>query len=406
MRKRLFWRIYLMLLASLVLVTLLGGALWKLGVEHGPSPVVVLASRMLGALLPDAGTPDAVQADALRRLAAAVEGDLVLEASDGRPIATVGSDAGVPPRWHAWKLTLPDGRRLSVRLPKLQHESVAGLVGMLGAVALAVGLAAFPVARRLTRRLERLRDGVEAWGAGTLSARVSEHGRDEVAALARSFNTAAARIERLVGAHRSLLAHASHELRSPLTRLRVALEMQASRPDPARAEEIARNLAELDTLIDEILLASRLDHLERLERTEPVDLLALAAEEAAAVGATVNGRPVEVTGDPRLLRRLVRNLLDNAAKHGAPPVEVEVGAQDGTARLVVCDQGPGVPEAERARIFEPFHRPPGASEAAGGWGLGLALVRQIAERHGGQVRYDWSAAQGSRFTVELPARKG
>jgi two-component system, OmpR family, sensor kinase len=406
MHRRLFWRIYLMLLAGLVLVAVLGAGLWRLTHDPGPPPFTELASRVLGALLPPADAPDSVQADAVQRLAQAVDGEFALYAADGRRIAAFGAAApearfrfgGRP----TWRLTLPDGRRLSARLRGDRYEWFGGLLAMLAGVALAVGLAAHPVVRRLVRRLERLRGGVEAWGSGALSARVAVEGRDEVAALAQSFNAAAARIEQLVGAHRSLLANASHELRSPLARLRVALEMQAERPSAERAGEIARNLAELDALIEEILLASRLDHLQRLERPESVDLLALAAEEAARVGATAEGRTAEVSGDPRLLRRLVRNLLENAARHGAPPAVVSVDAgAPGMVRLAVSDQGAGVPETERERVFEPFYRPAGAAEGAGGWGLGLALVRQIAARHGGTARCD-----GRVFVVELPGKLG
>jgi signal transduction histidine kinase len=139
--------------------------------------------------------------------------------------------------------------------------------------------------RRLTRRWSALRLGVEGSGAGDLRARVPVEGRDEVAALATSFNRAADRIEALVGAQRTLLASASHELRSPLARIRVALElMGAERPD--LRDRVARDIAELDELIGELLLASRLQTVEELDRREDVDLLGLVAEEAAVIPRT------------------------------------------------------------------------------------------------------------------------
>jgi two-component system, OmpR family, sensor kinase len=349
-----------------------------------------------------------VQAEAIARLAAAVGGELSLSTADGRRIAT----SGEPPRRRfgesrAWTFSLPDGRQLAARIAWPHGEFIAGPLAALGGLALAVGLAAFPVVKRLTRRLERLRSGVEAWGDGSLSARITMDGRDEVAALARSFNAAAARIEALIGAHRQLLANASHELRSPLARLRVALEMQEAQPTPQRAQEIARNLEEIDALIEEILLASRLEHQNGERPRESVDLLGLAAEEAARVGATAEGPLAEVSGEPRLLRRMIRNLLENAQRHGAPPIELRIeGGPPGMVRLAVHDRGPGVPDAERERVFEPFHRPLGAAEAAGSWGLGLALVRQIAARHGGTARCDARPGGGSVFTVELPGRVG
>jgi two-component system sensor histidine kinase RstB len=135
------------------------------------------------------------------------------------------------------------------------------------------------VVRRLTRRLEALKQGVEAFGAGALHQRVAEDGRDEVAALGASFNRAAARIEALLQSHKSLLANASHELRSPLTRLKMAVSMlEDTRPISAQAmrREIDVNIAELDALVEEVLLASRLDAASTLERHDEVDLLGLA----------------------------------------------------------------------------------------------------------------------------------
>src|SRR5262249_42872745 len=147
-------------------------------------------------------------------------------------------------------------------------------------------------------------------------------GRDEVARLAGSFNRAAGRIEDLIGAHKALLANASHELRTPLARIRMAVELMKQDADAKRKAGLEQDIAELDALIDEILLASRLDAVKGLERVEDIDLLALAAEECARYESVeLEGRPVVVRGDPRLLRRLVRNLLENAKRHGAPPIQ-------------------------------------------------------------------------------------
>ena len=175
--------------------------------------------------------------------------------------------------------------------------------------------------------------------------------------------------------------------------------------DAARRGEIVRSLGEIDALVEEILLASRLDHLRELGETEPLDLLALAAEEAALHGLTAGGQSVWVEGDRRLLTRLVRNLLVNALRHGAPPIEIEVARAGDRARLSVSDHGPGVPQDERTRVFEAFYRPAGRAESAGGWGLGLALVRQIAERHGGTVSCETAQDEGARFVVDLPAAR-
>ena len=188
---------------------------------------------------------------------------------------------------------------------------------MLGLVGIAVIVGVFPIIRRLLKRLENLQRGVKRFGEGDLSVRVPEHGHDEVADLAHQFNAAAARIETLMTSHKSLLANASHELRSPLTRIRMGLEFMGNDPASARAKaEIQRNISELDQLVDEILLASRLDTREvDVGMVESVDLIGLAAEECARIDAELDVQtdgPLDVQGISKLLRRAVRNLLENA----------------------------------------------------------------------------------------------
>jgi signal transduction histidine kinase len=261
--------------------------------------------------------------------------------------------------------------------------------------------------RRLTDRLQALKHGMEIFGNGKLDHRVEVAGRDEVAAVAASFNAAAAQIEALMRAQKSLLANASHELRSPLARMKMAVAMLGDAGPEQRERlkrEIHTNIAELDVLVEEVLLASRLDALRDLEQRERVDLLGLAAEEAARVDASLDAgiAAPEVTGDERLLRRALRNLLENARRYGGGEVSVDARRQGDQVELRVCDRGPGVPEAQRQRIFEPFYRLPGHAETAGGVGLGLSLVKQIAERHGGSVRCEGREGGGSCFVLSLP----
>jgi len=152
-------------------------------------------------------------------------------------------------------------------------------------------------------------------------------------------------------------------------------------------------------------LASRLEDAPALE-AEEVDLLGLAAEEAARVQATVEGQPVRLRGDPRLLRRAIRNLVENARRYGeGRPIEVSIGPTGPErVRIRVCDEGPGIPIEEQERIFEPFYRRSGARETGDGVGLGLSLVRQIAALHGGivRVREREDGAGGSCFEIEIP----
>ena len=285
----------------------------------------------------------------------------------------------------------------------------AGLAIVLVVLFLAIAAGAYPVVRRLTRRLEALKRGVEQFGAGALDHRVAISGADEVAAVAASFNVAAARVEALVQSHRSLLANASHELRSPLARMKMAVSMLDAAA-PAQREklkaEIDRNVAELDALVEEVLLASRLDGAQEPLNRHRVDLFAVAAEEAARVDATVDAEEETViAGDERLLRRALRNLLENARRYGGGEITVVLRppAVDGSIVIAVCDRGAGVPAEMRERIFEPFFRLPGHAEQAGGVGLGLSLVRQIAERHGGTVRCDAREGGGTCFRITLPA---
>jgi signal transduction histidine kinase len=410
--KRLYIQFYLTIVASLILVVVTTAVLFRLVAEAMPAEhAYEMAGEIAAAAIPSADAPRGTQQQAIERLSARLRVDLALFDVDRAPIASAGRSLPAPGRfnhggWHyglsgsTWSIRLPDGRWLVAGMPAQRWRPV--LPAILGGIALVVALAAFPVTRRVTRRLEKLQASVESLGAGDLSARVTVQGGDEVARLAESFNRAAAQIESLVGAHKMLLANASHELRTPLTRIRLGLELLKQRDDPKRRADLEADITELDQLIDEILLASRLDAGVPLDVSEPVDLLALAAEECARSGAcSLTGDPVTVRGDPRLLRRMIRNLIVNAQQHGRPPVEAEARSIGRNAVLRICDRGPGVAEAERARLFLPFQRS-GAAEARSGTGLGLALVRQIAERHGGTVAYGPCDGRASCFTVMLP----
>ncbi|MEP6873741.1 MAG: HAMP domain-containing sensor histidine kinase [Burkholderiales bacterium] len=324
------------------------------------------------------------------------------------PVRAGVPDYGPPP---GVRLGGPDdGPRLVPFVPFLPFIPSAlqqglGLFVVLVMLFIAVSAGAYPVVRRLTRRLEALKHGVEQFGAGQLNYRVAVTGRDEVAAVASSFNVAASRVEALVHSHQSLLANASHELRSPLARMKMAVSMLEDAAPPQRArlkQEIDTNVAELDALVEEVLLASRLDAAPTPERNERVELLGMAAEEAARVDAVVDGAPTCVVGEDRLLRRALRNLLENARRYGGSEIEVNVESRGGQAMVRVSDRGPGVPEAMRERIFESFFRLPGHAEQAGGVGLGLSLVKQIAQRHGGSVRCEGREGGGSCFVLSLP----
>ena len=372
--------------------------------------------RLAAEILPPADAGSAPLQEELERLQTNFASDLSVFGPDGEMLASVGEPLDPPKdgredggfvrgvgRGATLALHLPDGRWVVLRHRNHEHGMTFGWLAPFVLLALAVGLGAWPLVRRLTRRLERLQSQVDALGAGNLSARVEAEGRDEVADLAHSFNRAADRIERLVNAQKTLLASASHELRSPLTRMRLAIELLAGEDRPELRDQVARDIAELDELIGELLLASKLDALTEPEKSERVDLLALAAEETSRAGAELSGEPLEVLGDPRMLRRLLRNLIENGLRYGGDQgVEVWIGRSDQNACVRVEDRGPGVAEAERERVFEPFYRLPGTPETGAGVGLGLALVRQIARHHGGDARCLPRPGGGSRFEVMLP----
>ena len=446
--RSLYLRIYVTVLVALALFALVSGWLVQRHFDQERERYVASAQErtaawgeLLQRSLPSADAPPPQQAEALNEWSERLRLPLALDDAQGARIGASDSflrregDGGGPRRAQA--VRLEDGRTLWLVRPPLRaggpgRPGMAGGMRMggppprppawwpgalpsggLGIAALllllfaAIAAGAWPVVRRLTRRLEALKRGVEAFGAGALHQRVAEDGRDEVAALGASFNRAAARIEALLRSHQSLLANASHELRSPLARLKMAVSMIEDAPPAQRdalRREIHANIGELDALVDEVLLASRLDAGAAALRRDPVDLLALAAEEAARFQADAEGEALQVPGDEKLLRRALRNLLENAQRYGGGEVAVRVqrGA-DGRAELSVCDRGPGVPEAWRERIFEAFFRLPGHAEREGGVGLGLALVRQIAQAHGGAVRCEPRDGGGSCFKLLLPA---
>ncbi|WP_421882317.1 sensor histidine kinase [Methylibium sp.] len=492
--KTLYLRIYLTVVAALLLFALVSGWLLQRNIEHERIRVeasgnerLIAWGELLQNALPAVDAPREEQSQALLEWSSRLRMPLALDDEQGQRIATSqafarwidgagGPDAPGPPdelrrpppdgadtapperprgarrprpddrlpdlveRRPPQRVVLSDGRTLWVVRPSMLRPGGrgpdgrllvpeppffmrgVGLLLTLGVLFVAVAGGAYPVVRRLTRRLETLKRGVETFGAGELHHRVDATGRDEIAALATSFNAAATRIESLVQANQSLLANASHELRSPLARLKMALAMLDTTPADRRGplkDEIERNIRELDTLVEEVLLASRLDARHPRSRDgvdervrDPVDVIALAAEEAARVDAVLElpdeadraaAVPATLLGDERLLRRALRNLLENARRYGgvgAPELQLRrVGER---LELSVSDRGPGVPESQRERIFEPFYRLPGHAEQAGGVGLGLSLVRQIAQHHGGEVRCEPRPGGGSRFVLSLP----
>lgn len=439
--RHLYLRIWLAVVLGVAVLMLVVGWAWRATVEHNTPPplprewvllnangeVLATTVRRPGPGAPlefDLTLPDGQQLELrVQRNGDGRDEGGFAERRGGR-LSPHGAPHGAP---HASPYSPPFKSPYSRPEPPWWAKAPYGFFWMLGLMGLAVALGLYPVVRRLTNRLEGLQRGVQRWGDGDLSVRVPVQGHDEVADLSERFNAAAERIEGLMASQKSLLANASHELRSPLARIRMGLELMETPANdtPLRQRtraEILRNMNELDQLIDEILLASRLDAKEAdLGTVEGVDWVGLCAEECARVGAVLEVPQglahLESQGVAKLLRRMVRNLLENARRYGSAEGEgqdvqeqglsivLTLSQQETQVHLQVCDRGPGVPAVWRERIFEPFFRLPGASERVGGVGLGLSLVKSIAERHGGRVTCADRPGGGACFKLVLPHNK-
>ncbi len=420
MRRHLFLQIYVAFLCVAVLCAAVAALAMRVSSDFEPNAYKSAVADLLADALPR--VPGAELDAALRRLSDRLGLDIAVVGADGRVQSStspgLSSRVRNLPRegdWHdrgvhAMRLSLPDGRLVAAASRRDHARDSLGFFGTLAAVLFAAALGCYPIARRITRRLERLQRSVERFAEGDLGTRVAVRGRDEVARLAVSFNRALSRIEQLVTAQRRVLASASHELRSPMTRLRMAIELLAEgQPtDVTQREQLLRNCAkdieELDALVEDVLLSARLEGRAPTSAPVRLDITSLVRTAAARVNATVIGEPVALLGDERLLLRLLRNLFDNAERYGNhTPIEASVTVVGTQVVVTVCDRGPGVAASERERIFEPFYRPQGHREGAdGGVGLGLSLVRQIATHHSGTVRYLDRDGGGSCFEVRLP----
>jgi signal transduction histidine kinase len=413
-----YQQVYLAVLAALLIVVLITFAFFRLVIHPNTRNTHAYATlaQVVSDALPSLDAPQAAQASVLRQWIERTRADIALYGPDralifggGReilpaPPASQAADGWIRGEGDTYAAVLPDRRWLVIAFKGGENRATFGLALFL--IALGVGVGVYPVVRKITRRLEELQHSVAEFGAGNLAARAHITGTDEIGMLARSFNNSAAQLEALVKTQKSLLANASHELRSPLARLQMAVGLLGTGSKRATTEEINQNIRELDQLIGEILLASRLDCAEpaRALRLEPIDLNGLLRDECARYDAKFSGEGGQLVGDRVLLQRMVRNLLENAQRYGArAPTEVCASrVDDALVQISVWDRGPGVPPAEMERIFEPFYRLPGTKERDGAVGLGLSLVRSIAEQHRGTAQCMARPGGGAGFVVRLP----
>jgi two-component system, OmpR family, sensor kinase len=286
---------------------------------------------------------------------------------------------------------------------------------------LLIGLVGWWVARSVARPVEALRHATRRMAAGELSTRVGRQGgtaNDELAQLAHDFDAMAERIEALVAHDRRVLQDLSHELRSPLARLQLILDLAQNSADPAQAAAYFRQaeseIARLDRMTGEMLALSRLEGGIPGMSCENVDVVELARECLQEAGLEARARRVElmqsgpglplvVYGSPPLLQRALDNLIANAIKFSAEggPIELHVDKAGGMAELSIRDRGPGVPEAELTSLFRPFFRGSNAARAEG-HGLGLAIVQRVAKIHGGDLRAANREGGGLEVDLRLP----
>jgi signal transduction histidine kinase len=295
--------------------------------------------------------------------------------------------------------------------------AVAGslLVGI-PILVLLVAATTWVVTGRALRPVEAIRREVAAITDAELERRVPEPGgRDEIARLAGTMNAMLDRLEAGRDRQRRFVSDASHELRSPIATIRHELEVARADPTVVDVAGLADRLLSEDlrmqALVEDLLLLARSDEGRLAGVRRPVDLDDLALAEATRLrrlgGVAVDASGVgagQVAGDPAQLARVVRNLADNAARHAATAVALGVATDGGTVRLWVADDGPGIPVAERERVFERFTRLDTArARGTGGYGLGLAIAAEVVRAHGGSIAVDDAPTGGARLTITLPA---
>ncbi len=398
MKHRLCLQIYTIFILSLIGFTVLADRLWTfVGHEEFERQLFQKSSSLAKLLLP----PDQSwyeQQDRVQHIAKEMQFEISLFTPEQQliaasamvtypPVEAFGRDAFEEGRWvdtrgqTQWTTLLPDGRWLVIVLDRIAVPSESNMmIVFLFGIAILVAVTTYPFIRRVSGRLERLQTSVEMIGTGDLSTRVKIEGKDEVALLAKSFNETAEQLEKLVTAQRLLLANASHELRTPLSRIQLGLEMLGKDNSPQRHAMLRRDIQELNTLIHELMMMARLESGIEDER-EKIDIMALVAEEAACYpDCILEGEPTILFGNLRLLKHLVRNLLDNAYIHGKAPVSVWVVPERDRVTLWIIDSGKGIPDAEKEAVFQPFYRAKNKQNVQG-FGLGFPIIQKIAAAH-------------------------
>jgi two-component system osmolarity sensor histidine kinase EnvZ len=277
----------------------------------------------------------------------------------------------------------------------------AAAVALITVGALLTLLTALLLVRRITRPLARAAIAAKQVGAGMLPAPLPETGPAELAELARRFNRMAREVRELLDNRTTLLAGISHDLRTPMTRLQLNLELLRDAPNPARIDRALADLAAMNELIAGYLELARTTQAEVRERFDVGELLARLAAEARLDWHCT--QPYPVYAAPLAVRQILRNLIQNAQRYGGGDIELGIERQSRATRIAVRDRGPGIPEAQLETVFRPFYRLEASrSTSTGGTGLGLALVRQLADSNGLKVTLANRARGGLAAVLEIP----
>lgn len=312
-----------------------------------------------------------------------------LSARVGGPVATSREEIRGQ-EWFWASLPAGDGH-LSVGFPhsRIGPRPIHAVLASLAGGTLLTLLAAWWLARRTTRPLQRLQQAVTSLGRGQTPERLPETGPREIAALSRRFNEMTKQVEDLLAARTVLLAGVSHDLRTPLARLRLAVEMLVKKPSAELAAQVEGDIEAMDRLIGDVLTLARGFGHEAARRVALADLLAdLVRSTPGAVGhVQIEATAITLDVPTGALRRILANLLENALRYGGgQPVTLQAETEDGLCRIGVLDRGPGIPVAEQEAVFRPFYRLEASRNVAtGGSGLGLAIVRQLAAAQGWEV---------------------
>lgn len=409
--SRLQWRLFVALGVMITISSVVSGAIMHL--VWGRERIDQEVSRVntyIGGRFARVWNDPAARDELASSLALQVDMGVVLEAPGGRVLAAYGGDCGGA-RVQAATVVVEGALAGTVRICFLRRHAgvTAQLLVFLGVALVIVWLASLGLAGRLTARLEELARAAREIGAGNLKARAVLNRRDpgEIITLAETVNDMAARVERQMLDQRELLAAVSHELRTPLGHIRVLTDMARDTGVTARTlDEVDREVNEIDKLVGELLARSRLDFAAlmatRLDAAAAArQALERAGEDPARLAVDAPG--AAVLADATLLARALANLIDNARRHGGGLAALRVSAADGRVRLAVEDGGHGFAPGDEAKVFEAFYVPAAPRRRHESFGLGLSLVRRIAEAHGGRA---WAAnlpGGGARVAVELPA---